>query len=84
MTSKKEIADCIIEMFEDASVVKSTRERLIALLERVRDEALHQIGGDVAETLLSKLDQYDDVECSERQAYAMAFSVVEYGLESYL
>ena len=76
-----EIAEGILEMFDGASVVRSTKTMLVSFLEEVRDEACNEPAGAVASTLLDRLGRFSNAYCSEKQAYALAYGAVEHGIE---
>ena len=81
MATVKEIADGILEMFDGAPVVRSTKTMLVSFLEEIRDEACNETAGAVASTLLDRLDRFSSAYCSEKQAYALAYGAVEHGIE---
>lgn len=81
MATVKEIAEGILEMFDGASVVRSTKTMLVSFLEEVRDEACNETAGAVASTLLDRLNQFSNAYCSEKQAYAVAYGAFEHGIE---
>ena len=81
MAKVNEIAEGILEMFDGASVVKSTRTMLVSFLEELRDDACNETAGAVADTLLGKLERFSDAYCSEKQAYVLAYGAVEHGIE---
>lgn len=81
MANVQEIAEGILEMFDGASVVNSTKSYLISFLEEISYEACNEIAGAVAETLLDRLNKFSDAYCSEKQAYALAYGAIEHGIE---
>lgn len=81
MAKVKEIAEGILEMFDGASVVKTTRASLISFLEEISYEASNETAGAVANTLLDRLDKFSNAYCSDKQAYALAYSAIEHGIE---
>ena len=81
MATVKELAEGILEMFDGASVVRSTHTMLVSFLEEVRDEASNETAGAVASTLLERLNLFSNAYCSEKQAYAVAYGAVEHGIE---
>lgn len=81
MKNKINMANEISEMFNGASVVRSTRTKLVSFLEEVRYEASNEIAGAVASTLIDRLDRFSNAFCSDKQAYALACGAVEHGIE---
>lgn len=81
MANVQNLVDSILELFDGASVVESTRIMLISFLEEVREEAFNETAGDVACTLLDRIDRFSHAYCSERQAYALAYGALEHGIE---
>lgn len=81
MPTVHEIAEGILEMFDRASVVESTKVALISFLQDVKSEAVNEMAGAVADTLLDRLYKFSNAYCSDKQAYAVAFGAVEHGIE---
>lgn len=81
MATVHEIAEEILEMFDGASVVESTKVTLVSFLHDVSEDACNETAGAVADTLLDRLDRFSNAFCSEKQAYALAYAAVEHGIE---
>lgn len=81
MATVNKIAEGLLEMFDGASVLNSTRVSLISFLNDVKDAACNEMAADVACTLLDRIERFTSPYCSEKQAYAIAYAAHEYGIE---